>query len=98
MSAQDTGVNHKAWLGTGWQPGWESASPYGGAVVASWGPDRLDVFGVADPDLSGTFSMYHTWWTGTQWASEALGGPVQGSAAAGSWGQNRLEVLGLNPG
>jgi hypothetical protein len=65
---------HKTWTGTEWFPqNWESLGrvpmhwafalpgslPY---AVASWGDNRLDIFG-----LSYSSGMYHKAWTGTAW-------------------------------
>lgn len=66
--------------------------------AVSWGPNRLDVFGV-DADTS---ELQHWWWPAEKggWhGPESLGGnlkiPASGYAAnAISWGPNRLDVFG----
>jgi len=73
--------------------GWDSPVPLtGGAAsgpaVASWGPDRLDLFATAGGQLQ------HTCWTGTTWCNwENLGGALQDDPAAVSWGPNRVDVF-----
>jgi hypothetical protein len=63
-------MSHKAWDGNAWAPqaGWESL---GGAfnsspAVASWGTNRLDVFGLGTDN-----AMNHKAWDGTAWAPQA---------------------------
>jgi hypothetical protein len=50
---------------------WESLSgafyPSRPAVPVSWGPNRLDVFIVAEPDTDGNGDVWHRWWDGAQW-------------------------------
>jgi hypothetical protein len=50
---------HRAWENGNWLGDWE---PLGGAfdsapAVVSWGPNRLDIFGLGTDDL-----MYHKAW------------------------------------
>lgn len=94
---------HKAWSDSAWYPsatGWEDLggkfhkvlnSP---PAVASWGPDRLDVFGVG---MDG--GVWHRAWTGSGWYPknewESLGGRFCSSVAATSWGPNRLDLFGI---
>jgi hypothetical protein len=61
-------------------------------AVASWGPDRYDLFGI-DPG----HAMYHKAWTGSEWYPSAagwedLGGTFEEGSApvAVAWGPNRL--------
>src|SRR5215472_4147435 len=58
-------------------------------AVASWGPNRLDVF------MRGTDNaLWHKWWDGTSWSIwEDLGGVLTSAPAAVSWGPNRLDVF-----
>jgi hypothetical protein len=37
-----------------------------GPGVVSWGPNRLDVFMVAD-ETDGDTNVWHRWWNGTAW-------------------------------
>jgi hypothetical protein len=62
-----------------------TASP----AVASWGPNRLDLF------VRGTDNaLYHRFWDGSAWSGwESLGGALVGGPAAVSWGPNRLDVF-----
>jgi hypothetical protein len=90
---------HKFWDGTNWQPsqdGWEAlngtfSSP---PAVASWGPNRLDVFG-----LGAGNQIFHKFWDGSSWEPsggwESLGGTFNTAPAVVSWGPNRLDVFGL---
>ena len=61
--------------------------------VASWGPDRLDVF------VTGTDSqLYHKWWNGSAWGPsvtgyEAMGGTIIGEPRVVAWGPDRLDVF-----
>jgi hypothetical protein len=58
---------HKFWDGTNWGPSrddWEALSGTfeSSPTVASWGPNRLDLFGLGTDN-----SMYHLDWDGTSW-------------------------------
>jgi hypothetical protein len=99
----DLGIYHKAWNGSSWLPGvnnWESlGKPGGGCVtapcVASWGPNRLDVFAVGKSDQA----LYHTSWNGQAWTPwQNLGGQCVGDPAVASWGPNRLDVFVVGAG
>ncbi len=76
--------------------GWEGL---GGVLVSqphavSWGPNRLDVFGVGTDH-----AVWHRWWDGSNWGGwESLGGSVISPVSATSWAANRLDlfVLGTN--
>ena len=65
-------VFHRSWNGTTWNPPkddpWESiAGDFDLAQVpgvASWGPNRLDVFMVAK---DGNEEVWHRWWNGSEW-------------------------------
>lgn len=95
---------HLYWDGhqwTGWEDVWGApadgvkfASP---PAAVSWGPDRLDVFGVGDDN-----KVYHKYWNGEQYLPsegwELLawkapeGGFNAGALQATSWGPNRLDL------
>jgi hypothetical protein len=62
--------------------------------VVSWGPNRLDAFGLGTNN-----AMYHKAWTGTSWQAdwEDLGGVFNSPPAVVAWGPNRLDVFGLGP-
>jgi hypothetical protein len=69
-------------------------------AVVSWGPGRLDIFG-----LGKDAGLYHKAWSGHWYPSvtgwEALGGPVKGrftQPAVASWGANRLDLFGIGEG
>jgi ABC-type taurine transport system substrate-binding protein len=61
--------------------------------VASWGPNRLDIF------VTGTDSaLYHKWFDGAAWGPsltdyEYMGGVIQGEPKVVSWGPSRLDVF-----
>jgi hypothetical protein len=65
------------------------------AWVESWGPNRLDVFG-----LGTDRQMFHKAWDGTRWHPsdlgwEALGGIFITPPSVVSWGAGRLDIFGL---
>jgi hypothetical protein len=84
----------------GWGAGWEDigGAVTGGLAAASWGPQRLDIFGVDaaghvqhmwyDPTLPNTMNGWGAGW-------EDIGGAVTGGLAAASWGPQRLDIFGL---
>lgn len=59
-------------------------------ALASWGPDRMDVFARGMDN-----SLLHSTWTpSTSWSDwENLGGPIYSSPAAVSWGPGRIDVF-----
>jgi hypothetical protein len=61
----------------------------GETTVASWAPNRLDIFytRTIDPQL------WHTWWNGVWNGPEALGGWINAKPAAVSWGSGRLDIV-----
>jgi len=60
-----------------------------GPAVASWGPNRLDVFARGAGN-----ALYHRWWDGTSWQGwENLGGSLLSDPAAVSWGNGRIDVF-----
>lgn len=74
--------------------GWSRWEDLGGVLssspaVASWQPNRLDVF------VRGTDNaMYHKWWDGRSWSNyENLGGVLTSAPAAVSWGANRVDTF-----
>ena len=63
--------------------------------VASWGQNRLDIFGLGTDG-----AMYHKAWDGAAWRPslldwERLGGVFTSPPAVAAWGQNRLDIFGL---
>ena len=74
--------------------GWSRWESLGGVLttapaVASWQPNRLDVFAGGTDE-----SLYHIWWDGNRWSSwESLGGVLTSAPAAVSWGPNRIDVF-----
>jgi hypothetical protein len=65
------------------------------SAVASWGSNRLDIFGLGTDN-----QMYHKAWNGTSWEPsqtdwQPLGGTFNSPPAAVSWGSNRLDIFGL---
>ncbi len=70
-------------------------TPAADTWVASWGQNRLDIFGLGTDG-----AMYHKAWDGTAWRPsltdwERLGGVFTSPPAVASWGQNRLDIFGL---
>src|SRR5581483_5562949 len=112
----DNTMFHKWWDptwrapdGTNWGPSltdWQSLGDTVGfkspPAAVSWGPNRLDVFGVGigSVDTSQTITMFHKWWDSTNWGPspadwEWLGGIFNSPPAAVSWGFGRLDIFGL---
>ncbi len=63
--------------------GWENLGGVltSGPAVASWQPNRLDVFARGTDN-----SLYHKWWDGNNWSDwESLGGVLTSAPAAVSW-------------
>lgn len=57
--------------------------------VASWGPNRLDVFARGTDN-----ALYHRWWDGSAWRGwESLGGVLTSDPSAVSWGNGRVDVF-----
>lgn len=80
--------------GPGPGQGWSNWEDLGGVLtsaptVASWQPNRLDVF------VRGTDNaLYHKWWDGSRWLDwESLGGVLTSPPGAVSWGPNRIDVF-----
>jgi hypothetical protein len=64
-------------------------------AVASWGSNRLDIFGLGTDN-----QMFHKAWDGNAWRPsptgwEPLGGKFDSPPAVASWGSNRLDIFGL---
>jgi hypothetical protein len=58
--------------------------------IASWSPNRLDIFYNRTSDAQ----LWHSYWGGGVWAGpEALGGWITGRPAAVSWGSGRLDIV-----
>jgi Repeat of unknown function (DUF346)/Abnormal spindle-like microcephaly-assoc'd, ASPM-SPD-2-Hydin len=74
---------------------WEPLGGYltSGPAVASWGPNRLDVF------VRGPFNnLYHKSWNGTSWSAyENLGGTLTSDPAAVSPAPGRIDVFVRGP-
>src|ERR1044071_1594510 len=70
------------------------ATNYSSIAVASWGENRLDIFGLGTDN-----QMFHKAWNGawrpslTGW--EPLGGIFSSPPAVCSWGSDRLDIFGL---
>ena len=63
----------------------------GSPAAVSWGPDRLDFFGIGTNG-----HMFQRAWTGAAFGGWVdLGGSFQGSPAAVSWGPDRLDFFGI---
>ena len=75
--------------------GWSQWEDLGGVLtsapaVASWQPNRLDVFARGQNN-----ALWHKWWDGSRWSNwEDLGGVLTSAPAAVSWGPNRIDVFG----
>ncbi len=64
-------------------------------AVASWGVNRLDIFGLGTNN-----EMYHKAWNGSEWLPsmtgwEALGGTFDSPPAVAAWAADRLDIFGL---
>ncbi|HXQ80102.1 MAG TPA: hypothetical protein VN775_02230 [Opitutaceae bacterium] len=100
VGSADAALYHKAWNGVGWLPSTSGWDRLGGQFmlrpspcVASWGPSRLDVFGVGLDQ-----AVYHKAWDGTQWLPsmtdwEYLGGQCSSYPCVVSWGPGRLDIF-----
>src|SRR5215211_260029 len=100
----NSGMFHKSWNGQTWLPsptawdalGEEFSGPFlrTTSAVASWGPNRVDVFG-----FGLNREMLHRYWENGAWLHdpdwEDLGGEFTSPPAVASWGPNRLDVFGL---
>jgi hypothetical protein len=55
----------------------------------SWGPNRLDIFGIGLDT-----ALWHRWWNGSSWGGwESLGGVVFSPGDPVSWAANRLDLF-----
>jgi hypothetical protein len=90
---------HKAWTGVSWFPSLTDWEDLGGnfssaPAIVSWGPNRLDIFGVSAEDGA----IKHKYWNGDAWFpsfsdwEDLGGGPFVGSPVASSWGEGRFDV------
>jgi hypothetical protein len=66
--------------------------------IASWGPNRLDVFAMSE-----SHTALHKAWTGSAWVPvdngwEDHGGTFTVPPTAISWGPNRVDFVGQGPG
>ena len=103
---------HDSWNGSNWETTWDDrgAPPLPSGMFAadlnavSWGPNRLDVFGVAPSTASpGNLDLWHNSWDGYAWqaAWDERGSPMgQGAVRswAVSWGDQRLDVFSESNG
>jgi hypothetical protein len=83
-------------IGVGGGPqGWSQWEDLGGILtsapaVASWQPNRLDVFARGQNQ-----ALWHKYWNGARWSEwEDLGGVLTTGPAAVSWSPNRIDVFG----
>lgn len=63
----------------------------GKPAVASWGPNRMDIF-VRGADGA----LYQKWWDGSRWSDWvklSANGQLTGDPAAVSWGHNRIDIF-----
>jgi len=69
---------------------WEGVgnSVQGTPAVASWGPERLDVFARGQNN-----ELLHRWYDGRWHDWESLGGTLTSPPAAVSWGPGRIDVV-----
>jgi hypothetical protein len=76
------------------ETGWSQWEDLGGILtsapaVASWQPNRLDVFARGQNN-----HLWHRYWNGARWSEwEDLGGVLTTGPAAVSWGPNRIDVF-----
>ena len=79
---EDTGTGWSQWEDLG---GMLTSAP----TVASWSPNRLDVFARGLNQ-----ALWHIYWNGARWSAwENLGGVLLSAPAAVSWGPNRIDVF-----
>lgn len=95
-------LQHKYYDSTAWKPSLaafetlaEGFDPDFDLAVTSWGPNRLDVFGLGKHHV-----LTHKYWDGSSWQpkgkeTEDLSGYLSGSPAAVSWGKDRHDVFAL---
>jgi hypothetical protein len=63
-------------------------------AVVSWGPNRLDIFGIGADDGA----IKHKYWNGDMWVPGSTewedlgGGPFVGNPVASSWGEGRFDI------
>ena len=62
-----------------------------GINVATWAPNRLDVFGTD----AATHALAHAWWDGQAWHKEVLDGVMASTPTAVSWAADRIDVFVL---
>ena len=96
----ENNVTHKFWDGYQWTPAGLGFEILGNGLAtppsaATWGGDRLDVFGLDDHAV-----IKHQYWDGTAWLPkdselENLGAGCSGTfpIAVTTWGQDRLDVF-----
>jgi hypothetical protein len=64
-------------------------------AVTSWGPNRIDIFG-----LGSNNAMFHKSWDGNSWQPsqtgwDSQGGTFSSAPAVTSWGLNRIDIFDL---
>ena len=76
---------------------WSAWERRGGILIAppqavSWGPNRLDVFGIGTDS-----ALYHMAWNGSSWSGWNRRGGIliQTPVSAVCWAANRLDVFGI---
>ena len=79
------------------QTGWSAWEQLDGEIidaptVASWGPDRLDVFARGVDN-----TLWHKYWASgwSDWEGLAGESEITSSPAAVSWGENRIDIFAL---
>jgi hypothetical protein len=86
----DTNLYYSEWDGSAWSAevslgGFARSSP----AIASWGPDRVDVF-----TMGIDRALWHNARQGSTWSGwTSLGGQLTSAPAAVSWGPNRVDVV-----
>lgn len=98
---------HKYWDGASWKPSEKEWENLGGELtysyalsVTSWGPHRLDVFGLG-PNSKKKNALWHKYWDGSSWKPngkrlEYLGGDFISEPAVVSWGPGRLDIFAVD--
>jgi len=99
---------HDSWNGSNWETAWDDlGSPHfpftDDLNAVSWGPDRLDVFGIAGSPSGTRYDVWHNSWDGYAWqaAWDDRGSPTATGAVrvwVASWGYQRLDVFTLDVG
>lgn len=94
---------HKTWTGSSYYPSFSGWTVFEGnfrsaPAVVSWGPNRLDIFGISAEDGA----IKHKYWNGDIWVPQGSvwedlgGGPFRGDPVATSWGVGRFDVWAVD--